>query len=295
MDTEIKDGNGKLEVLNGNTTPHNRRRRAIDPRVESYLIEMRTKHPRIGKKKLAILLHNKCVLSSIHAPCESTVGRMLADLKKRNLLPAYARMTLYGKTGKSIVRKLTKKHIKQRRHGYQPTKEGDLFELDTIVYFVNGIRRYLITAVDLYGRFAFAYAYASPSSANATDFLKKLNGVAPFAVVRLQTDNGSEFEKHFRAYVEENKLIHFHTYPKHPKMNAHIERFNRTVQEEFANYHKETLAYETDTFNRELMHWLLWYNTERPHEALKLLSPLQFFVSVLSAEESHMWWTRTIF
>ena len=290
---KLRDGNGALEVLNGNTTPHNRRRRAIDPRVESYLIEMRTKHPRIGKKKLGPLLRKQCVIWERAAPCESTVGRILTDLKTRNLLPSYTRMTLYGKTGTVVVRKQPKKRKKQRRNGYQPEKAGELLELDTVVYFINGIRRYLISAVDLHGRFAFAHAYKNPSSASATDFLKKLETVAPFPLVRLQTDNGSEFEKNFRRYVEDNRLIHFHTYPRHPKQNAHIERFNRTIQEEFANGHREILAYDLAAFNKALMDWLLWYNTERPHEALGLLSPLQFLVSMLSTEESHVWWTRT--
>jgi transposase InsO family protein len=221
------------------------------------------------------------------------VGRILNDLKKRDLLPTYSKVSLYGKTGNIHARKPRKKRKKQRRNGYHPEKAGDLMELDTVVYFINGIRRYIITAVDLHGRFAFAYAYNNPSSASATDFLKKLREVAPFTIIRLQTDNGSEFDKHFRQYVEGNQLIHFHTYPRSPKMNAHIERFNRTIQEEFANWHKETLAYDLVAFNKALMDWLLWYNTERPHEALHLLSPLQFFVSTLSDEKSHMWWTRT--
>lgn len=98
---KLRDGNGNLEVLNGNTTPHNRRRRTIDPRVESYIIEMRRKHPRIGKKKLAPLLSRCARAGNISAPAESTVGRILTDLKKRDLLPAYSKASLYGKTGTS--------------------------------------------------------------------------------------------------------------------------------------------------------------------------------------------------
>ena len=54
------------------------------------------------------------------------------------------------------------------------------------------------------------------------------------------------------------------------------------------------LAYDIDAFNQKLIDWLLWYNAERPHESLGMLAPLQYYVKTLSAEECHMWWTRTL-
>jgi len=43
--------------------------------------------------------------------------------------------------------------------------------------------------------------------------------------------------KDFSDEIKRLHLVHYHTYPRTPKMNAHIERFNRTVQEEFIDYH----------------------------------------------------------
>jgi hypothetical protein len=56
---------------------------------------MRRKHPRIGKKKLTPLLMRQCSAWNIPAPRESTVGRILSDLKKRDLLPTYTKVSLY--------------------------------------------------------------------------------------------------------------------------------------------------------------------------------------------------------
>ncbi len=86
-------------------------------------------------------------------------------------------------------------------------------EIDTVVVFVNNIRRYIITTIDVHDRFAYAHTYKSPSSANAKDFLEKLNKVVPFIITHIQTDNESEFAKHFRKYVKELGMIHFSTYP----------------------------------------------------------------------------------
>ncbi|MES0328174.1 MAG: integrase core domain-containing protein [Gammaproteobacteria bacterium] len=51
-----------------------------------------------------------------------------------------------------------------------------------------------------------------------------------------------------------------HTYHSTPKMNAHCERFNRTIQEDFVDYNKELLFSDLAAFNEKLADWLVWYN-----------------------------------
>ena len=53
--------------------------------------------------------------------------------------------------------------------------------------------------------------------------------------------------------VTEHGAVHSHTYPRTPKMNAHCERFNRTVQEEFVDVHEELLFYYLPRFNDRLL------------------------------------------
>ena len=65
-----------------------------------------------------------------------------------------------------------------------------------------------------------------------------------------------------------------HTFPRTPKINAHCERFNRTVQEEFLDYQEELLFTDLAAFNERLFEWLGWYNLERPHHALALRTPI---------------------
>ena len=96
--------------------------------------------------------------------------------------------------------------------------------MDTVSLFLDGMKRYLFTAIDVRTRFAFAYAYKSHSSANGRDFLKKFTSVVPFPVRHIQTDNGSEFLKHFNQSCQDNDLVHFFNYPRHPlyKSNSPI-------------------------------------------------------------------------
>jgi transposase InsO family protein len=288
---KLKESGGKLESLNNKSrAPKNKRKRIVDPIVEEYIIKLRTKYPRLGKEKISKILKEE----KISNLSPSTIGRIINDLKERGKLPKHTKLSLNAKTGKLIEKKPRKIKKKLRRKGYYPTSEGDLIQIDTIVKFINGIKRYIITAIDLKSEFTFAYAYSSLNSKNTLDFFQKLQEVAPFSIKRIQTDNGSEFEKHFRNYIKKQNIIHYFSYPKHPQSNAHIERFNRTLQEEFIDYHKHTLAYNINQFNKELMEYLIWYNTKRPHYALNLISPMEYIISNLSSKESNMWWTYTV-
>jgi transposase InsO family protein len=98
---------------------------------------------------------------------------------------------------------------------------------------------------------------------------------------------------HFERAVEEIGSLRFHTHPRSPKENAHIERFNRSLNEEFLVFHRALLRDNVALFNEELMDWLLWYNAERPHHALGLKSPFQAMMEQLPASECQMWWTNT--
>ena len=76
-------------------------------------------------------------------------------------------------------------------------------------------------------------------------------------------------------------------------MNAHVERFNRTIDEEFLKWNRALLRDDVAAFNDALVDWLLWYNGERPHYALGQISPFRFMMQSLPVEECQMWWTHT--
>ena len=281
----LTEGKGKLEALNKKSTaPKKRRKRVIPEAVKDFIVNERKFDPQLSKDKLSVLLRQDCV-ANLSA---STVGRILDDLNKLGVLPKQHKLSYYAKTD-TFREKMKLKRKKLRSKGHQ----GGLVKADSIVRFTNGIKRYIVTAIDKDSKFAFAYAYKNHSSDGATDFMKKFQSVAPLSLTHIQTDNGSEFAKHFEIYLEKNGIVHFHTYPRSPKMNSEIERFNRTLSDAFIKQNRLLLAYDIEAFNRKLIDWLLWYNTRRPHWTLGLISPLQYIVSTLTAKESHMLWTDT--
>lgn len=278
----LNEGQGKLDALNKkSTTPRKKRRRIIPQEVEDFILKEREHDPRLSKDKLAVLLKEDGV-ATLSA---STVGRILSELKRRGVLPAYKKLSYYANTD-SFRDKMRQKQVKLRSKGH----EGGLVKADSIVRFTNGIKRYIVTALDCESKFAFAYAYTSHSSKAASDFMDKFTFVSPLPTTHVQTDNGSEFANHFEIFLEENGIVHFHTYPRTPKMNAEVERFNRTLSDAFISRNRNLLAYDIDTFNEKLIEWLLWYNSRRPHWSLGLISPLRYICNQLP-EKSQMWWT----
>jgi len=291
---KLKQGGGKISSLSPkDTIPLHKRKRVVPAFIEDFIIGYRSKHPGVDKTTITPVLTAVCQGQHIKPVSESTVGRIISDLKAKHRLPKTNKVILSGKTGRLIERALARKKNKTRRNGYQPRRPGDLVQMDTVSIFTMGLKRYIFTALDVSTRFAFAYAYTSNSSANGDDFLAKFIQVAPFTTRRIQTDNGSEFAKHFDCACQVKGLTHFFNYPKHPESNGCLERFNRTIQEQFVNSNEDYLD-ELVTFNPKLMDYLIWYNTEKPHRGIGNVPPLRYYVdNFLSPAQSNRYWTLT--
>jgi transposase InsO family protein len=263
--SELRASGGNIQALDPRSTaPKQRRSRYIPRELEAAIIDWRTRRPRIGGKKLTPLLKKQGFRVSI-----SYVNRCIGDLKKLHRLPHPTKLSWYARSG--THRERSKIVVKKERR-----KEKQGLEIDTVVRHIDGKKRYILTAIDIERRFAYAHTYPNHGSNSARDFLKQLIRYAPFSITEIQTDNGSEFAHHFHEACLALNITHYHTYPRSPKMNAHVERFNRTVQEEFIVYHRALLRDSLEGTNEALADWLTWYNGERPHEGLGMLAPLEY-------------------
>jgi transposase InsO family protein len=128
---------------------------------------------------------------------------------------------------------------------------------------------YILVAEDLYSRTGFALGTTSHGSQTMAHFLYLVSTLFPYPIVHVLTDNGSEFKKYFNRLCGKKSITHFHTYPRTPKMNAHCERLNRTLQEECIDFYANILFDDITKFNDILREYLDFYNTERVHHAWK--------------------------
>ena len=291
---KLRNAGGTLSALApGDKTPIHKRRRITHPSIERFIVDYRTRHPGADKTTITPALAAACNHQRVRPVSESTVGRIIHDLKAKGRLPRSNKVIISGRTGRLLAREPGPRKKKLRRKDFIPKSPGDLVQMDTVAIFTAGLKRYIFTAIDVRTRFAFAYAYTTNSSANGNDFLGKLLGVVPFVIRQVQTDNGSEFERYFDKRCQKTGLNHFFNYPKHPQSNGCLERFNRTIQEQFVNLHMDYLD-EPATFNAKLMEYLIWYNTERPHRGISKLPPLRYFLdNFIAPQNSNMVWTLT--
>jgi len=163
-------------------------------------------------------------------------------------------------------------HLK-RRHISVPrppsTHPGALVQVDTIHIMKNEKERiYVFTLVDVHSRWVHAWASTRCNTRTALLFLHHAKRRAPFLFNMLQSDNGPEFSQNFTERV---KVEHRHSRVRRPNDNAHLERFNRTLQEECLN----NIPVDVTLINKALPRYLKYYNTERLHLGINLKTPLQ--------------------
>lgn len=152
--------------------------------------------------------------------------------------------------------------------------KGFLLCLDTVTIHWMGKKRYIITAIDKWTKVAFARMYTTHSSYNSRDFLYRLYYLLDGKIENIQTDNGSEFKKHFEQGCKKLELEHYYSRVKTPKDNSNCERFNRTLKEEFIAM--GNMTDDVKMFNEKLTEWLIHYNFGRPHQSLDYMPPINF-------------------
>ena len=282
-----KRGLGRLEALNPKScAPRKKRVRLWPIEIIRMIKIIRTEHPNLGKEKIHPELKEFCDKQKLDCPSVATIGRLIADDPSRMRMRV-SRPSCAGRRQQRIPRKTKARKPK----GYVPFRPGECLALDTIEKIIQGSRRYLVTAVDVHSRFAMAFATSRHGSQEAAHVFRAIFQAFPHKIERVLTDNGSEFMKSFQSELDRHSVVHWHTYPKTPKMNAHCERFNRTIQEEFVDWNLPLLQ-DPKQFNRKLADWLVWYNTKRPHRSLQMKSPVQFLI-LQNPEECKTGWTHT--
>lgn len=215
----------------------------------------------------------------------------LSKYKIKPFLAEYATqkdLPIYGTTKINEIIKRRKFYFEgknKRKRQYLPLKprikhaprenSPGFIEMDSITIYVVGKRYYFITAIDIVTKFAWVIMTKTLSSRQAKDAYITFTQQYIFPIKSVQTDNGHEFLGEFNLYLEEQKIQHDFIYPRSPKINGVVERFNRTIQEEFIERHDEIMANENE-FTQKLTKYLIWYNTRRPHYALGLISPTAY-------------------
>jgi transposase InsO family protein len=140
---------------------------------------------------------------------------------------------------------------------------------------------YIHSAVDDCTRLAFSQIRGDETGDSCAEFL--LSTAKAFAelgitIERVMTDEARNYtDSHvFQAALRSKGILHITTGAYRPRINGKVERFNRTLAEEWA-YKRlyRSNGRRQAAFNR----WLWNYNHNRPHTALNGASPMDSLIN----------------
>ncbi len=178
---------------------------------------------------------------------------------------------------------LTNAEADHRRPAYQNTVHMHARNATTIGYLQMDVKYvtpelsglpwtcYEYALIDIYSRYKDGIILNQLDQDGAILALTTMLNRLPFSPVFIQTDNGFEFQKRFRSFVEAQGLEHHYIHKKAPNENAVIERSFRTDEEEFFARYAKPEHY--DELREQFAAFLSWYNSMRPHFALSLQTP----------------------
>jgi hypothetical protein len=254
-----------VALIPQSTKPCKVRQMNVDTRIILEITRLRRKHYRLGKLKLKPLVDEYCKGKDIRSPSVSLIGKVI---KRNNLF--FQRNQVCHNPGR---KKYSKKKKERVKNAPKPAF-GGYIQADTVETYVLGTKRYTISFIDIKLKVAYSKTFKGKLSKYALETFREFQRVLPACIHTLQTDNGSEFEGVFDQYLSKQGIKHVWTYPNCPRINAVIERYNRSIQEEWMESYLHEID-DTIRFNIRLKEYLYFYNNQRVHESLGLKTPSQ--------------------
>ncbi len=238
------------------------RKRAIDSEIKKKILEIRGKY-RCGKDKIAKYLDRDYDIQ-ISA---TTIHKFLYNLSPKEDPKLHNKMRRCKYTKRKLIRyKEVAGRIEKRAFKH--------FQIDTKYWVINGRTFYVIAAIDIATRMAFARAYSVHTANSAKDFLERLDYVFNIKNndVYIQRDNGTEFMGEFEQLAQKYQITLLTNYVRRPQMNGYIERLNRSIKEECLEYYMPSTVREANDYLHE---YLIVYNFDRLHDTLNGLTPFE--------------------
>jgi len=249
--------------------------------TKKKILDLSLKHPAYGQQRIA----DDLVLEGIQVSPSSVRNLWL----KEEMETKYKRLLKLEEqaAGKKIdltpeqIRLLEKANPAFRERHVESKYPGQLLSQDTFyVGRLKGIGRiYLQAVVDTFGSYAFGKLYTSKRPETAVDVL--YDRVLPFyaehglCIEAILTDNGTEYKGRpmihlYQIFLELHDIAHRTTKVGRPRTNGFVERFNRTVLDEFfRTAFRKTLYESVEALQKDLDAWLRHYNRERPHRGYR--------------------------
>lgn len=199
----------------------------------------------------------------------------------------------YGLKRLSKVEAALEKKLKNQALRYNKSYPGEMMHGDnTVLPKLSGDTakekpERLYIAIDDYSRELYAAILPDKSQFSSAAFLAQTLEECPYTIECFYTDNGTEFkgdpkEHAFMLLAAENGIKQSFTRPKTPRTNGKAERVIRTIMQ---MWHQRTDFKSKVHRKQELIRFVNYYNTVKPHKGIQNMTPLEKLTSYFFPQE----------
>lgn len=263
------------------TKPKKVRQMQTPVEILSFIKLVRSKYPKLSKYKIKPMLDEYCADNGLSTYSDSWIGKVIS---RYNFFFNHGRKPVIKK------RRNQKKKLRIKRCPKANKVKLGYLQIDAVILYYQGRRICYLNAVELKTRQAFVKRVSTVSSNTTTVFLQEIMDQVDYQIHTIQSDNGSEFESLFRQTLKTLDITQLNSYPKRPKTQGYIERFNWTLQDECLYYHLDTYLEDPKLLDKKVDQWLGWYNNKRPHQGLNYQTPkqvLEYQLQLLQRKDTH--------